>query len=79
VIVAAYAAACSPRTRLVVVDRITSPTTTVLPVAAVAAAARAAGARVLVGPGIFLARAWIPCRHWVAGSWFSPACWWRWA
>jgi len=48
VIVAAYAAACSPRTRLVVVDRITSPTATVLPVAAVAAAARAAGARVLV-------------------------------
>jgi len=48
VIAAAYAAACSPRTRLVVVDRITSPTAAVLPVAAVAAAARAAGARVLV-------------------------------
>jgi isopenicillin-N epimerase len=67
VIVSAYAAACSPRTRLVVVDRITSPTATVVPVAAVAAAVRAAavrgagtsaagaGARVLVdaahGPG----------------------------
>lgn len=37
-IVAAYAAACSPRTRLVVVDQITSSTATVLPVAAVAAA-----------------------------------------
>ena len=65
VIASAYAAACSPRTRLVVVDRITSPTATVLPVAAVAAAVRGAvgaaggdgrdGARVLVdaahGPG----------------------------
>ncbi len=39
VIVSAYAAACSRRTRLVVVDRITSPTATVVPVAAVAAAA----------------------------------------
>ena len=50
VIAAAYAAVSSPRTRLVVVDRITSPTGTVLPVAAVAAAAAAAGAgaRVLV-------------------------------
>ena len=47
-IVAAYTAACSPRTRLVVVDRITSPTATVLPVAAVTAAAKAVGARVLV-------------------------------
>lgn len=47
-IVSAYAAACSPRTRLVVVDRITSPTATVIPVAAVAAAAAAAGATVLV-------------------------------
>jgi isopenicillin-N epimerase len=44
-IVAAYAAACSPRTRLVVVDRITSPTATVIPVGAVAAAV---GAPVLV-------------------------------
>jgi isopenicillin-N epimerase len=48
VIAAAYAAACSPRTRLAVVDRITSPTGTVLPVAAVAAVAAANGARVLV-------------------------------
>jgi isopenicillin-N epimerase len=51
VIAAAYAAACSPRTRLVVVDRITSPTATVVPVDAVAAAVSAAagaGARVLV-------------------------------
>jgi len=48
VIAAAYAAVSSPRTRLVVVDRITSPTGTVLPVAAVAAAAAGAGARVLV-------------------------------
>ena len=44
-IVAAYAAACSPRTRLVVVDRITSPTATVLPVAAITAAVSAAVAR----------------------------------
>jgi isopenicillin-N epimerase len=36
-IVSAYADACSPRTRLVVIDRITSPTATVVPVAAVAA------------------------------------------
>jgi len=51
-IVSAYADACSPRTRLVVIDRITSPTATVLPVAAVSAAVAAAvsgaGARVLV-------------------------------
>ena len=49
-IVSAYAAACSSRTRLVVVDRITSPTATVVPVAPVAAATAAAGAgaRVLV-------------------------------
>jgi len=45
VIVSAYAAACSPRTRLVVVDRITSPTATVVPAAAVAAVT---GARMLV-------------------------------
>src|SRR5580693_8117733 len=48
VIVSAYAAACSRRTRLVVVDRITSPTATVLPVAAVAAAAAGVGTSVLV-------------------------------
>ena len=49
-IVSAYAAVCSRRTRLVVLDRITSPTATVVPVAAVAAAVRAvnAGASVLV-------------------------------
>jgi isopenicillin-N epimerase len=46
-IVAAYAAACSPRTRLAVVDRITSPTATVIPVAAVAAAVAPTGTRVL--------------------------------
>ena len=48
VIVSAYAAACSRRTRLVVIDRITSPTATVLPVAAVAAAVTGTGASVLV-------------------------------
>jgi isopenicillin-N epimerase len=48
VIVAAYAAACSRRTRLVLIDRITSPTATVVPVAAVAAAVAGAGASVLV-------------------------------
>ena len=49
-IASAYADACSPRTRLVVVDRITSPTATVVPVAAVAAAVRSAavGAEVRV-------------------------------
>jgi isopenicillin-N epimerase len=41
-ITAAYAAACSRRTRLVVIDRITSPTATVVPVAAVTAAVGAA-------------------------------------
>jgi isopenicillin-N epimerase len=43
-IVSAYADACSPRTRLVVIDRITSPTATVVPVAAVAAAVKAVNA-----------------------------------
>src|SRR5690349_24201187 len=43
-IAAAYAAACSRRTRLVVIERITSPTATVIPAAAAAAAATAAGA-----------------------------------
>jgi isopenicillin-N epimerase len=47
-IVAAYAAACSARTRLVVVDRITSPTATIIPVAAVAAAVAGPGRSVLV-------------------------------
>jgi isopenicillin-N epimerase len=47
-IVSAYAAACSRRTRLVVLDRITSPTATVIPVAAVAAAVTGTGASVLV-------------------------------
>jgi isopenicillin-N epimerase len=48
-IVSAYAGACSPRTRLVVVDRITSPTATVVPVASVAAAVRSAsGAEAVV-------------------------------
>ena len=46
-IVAAYARARSSRTRLVVVDRITSPTATVVPVAAVTAAV-GADVRVLV-------------------------------
>jgi isopenicillin-N epimerase len=46
-IVSAYARACSSRTRLVVVDRITSPTATVVPVAAVTAAV-GADVRVLV-------------------------------
>ena len=47
-IVPAYAAACSSRTRLVVVDRITSPTATVIPVAAVTAAVAGPGRPVLV-------------------------------
>lgn len=47
VIVSAYAAVCSARTRLVVVDRITSPTATVVPVAAVAGAV-GSGTTVLV-------------------------------
>jgi isopenicillin-N epimerase len=48
VIVSAYAAACSRRTRLAVIDRITSPTATVVPVAAVAAAVGGIGTSVLV-------------------------------
>jgi isopenicillin-N epimerase len=47
-IVSAYTAACSPRTRLVVIDRITSPTATVVPVAAVTAALAGSGTSVLV-------------------------------
>jgi isopenicillin-N epimerase len=47
-IIGAYAAACSSRTRLVVVDRITSPTATVIPVAGVAAAVAGPGRSVLV-------------------------------
>ena len=42
-IVAAYAAACSARTRLVVVDRINSPTATVIPMAAAVAAVTGSG------------------------------------
>jgi isopenicillin-N epimerase len=47
-IVSVYADACSCRTRLVVIDRITSPTATVVPVAAVTAAIAGTGATVLV-------------------------------
>jgi len=47
-IVSAYAAACSSRTRLVVIERISSPTATVIPVAAVAAAVAGPGRSVLV-------------------------------
>jgi isopenicillin-N epimerase len=47
-IVSAYAAACSSRTRLVVIERITSPTATVIPVAAVAAAVAGPGRSLLV-------------------------------
>jgi isopenicillin-N epimerase len=47
-IVSAYAAACSSRTRLIVIDRITSPTATVIPVAAVAAAVAGPGRSLLV-------------------------------
>ena len=47
-IVSAYAAACSARTRLVVIDRITSATATVIPVAAVTAAVAGPGRSVLI-------------------------------
>jgi isopenicillin-N epimerase len=40
-IVAAFSSVCGPRTRLVIVDQITSPTATVLPVAGIAAAVEA--------------------------------------
>ncbi len=54
-VVAAYAEQLSERTRLVVVDQITSPTARMMPVAAVTAAARRSEAMVLVdaahGPG----------------------------
>jgi isopenicillin-N epimerase len=56
-IVSAYADACSRDTRLVVIDRITSPTATVIPVTAVTAALAGTGATVLVdaahAPGQF--------------------------
>jgi isopenicillin-N epimerase len=44
----AIAAALGPRTRLVVIDAVTSPTAVVLPVAEIAARCRAAGVRLLV-------------------------------
>jgi isopenicillin-N epimerase len=47
-IVAAVAGALSPRTRLLVIDHISSPTSLVLPVARIAAAAREAGVPLLV-------------------------------
>jgi isopenicillin-N epimerase len=47
-IIGAYEAACSSRTRLVVIDRITSPTATVIPVAGVTAAVAGPGRSVLV-------------------------------
>ena len=47
-IVSAYAAACSSRTRLVVIDRITSPTATVIPAAAVVAAVAGPDRTVLI-------------------------------
>ncbi|HEX4883178.1 MAG TPA: aminotransferase class V-fold PLP-dependent enzyme [Casimicrobiaceae bacterium] len=54
-IVEAVAGALGPRTRLAVVDQVTSPTGLLLPVAAIAARCRAAGVLVLVdgahGPG----------------------------
>jgi isopenicillin-N epimerase len=54
--VAAVAAVLSPRTRLCVIDHVTSPTALVLPVAEIAALARRHGALVLVdgahGPGM---------------------------
>jgi isopenicillin-N epimerase len=46
--VAAVAAVLSPRTRLCVIDHVTSPTALVLPVAEIAALARRCGAEVLV-------------------------------
>lgn len=54
-IVAAMSVALTPRTRLVVIDHITSPSALVLPIAPIIAACHAAGARVLIdgahGPG----------------------------
>jgi len=54
-VVAAYQEQLSERTRLVVVDQITSPTARIMPVSAVVAAARPTGAMVVVdaahGPG----------------------------
>jgi isopenicillin-N epimerase len=47
-IVAAVTAALTPRTRVAILDHITSPTALVMPIAALIAAGRAAGARVLV-------------------------------
>ena len=47
-LVAAFAAALSPRTRLVIVDHISSPTGVIWPVAEIIALARSRGAQVLV-------------------------------
>jgi isopenicillin-N epimerase len=59
-IAAAYAAACSRRTRLVVIDRITSPTATVVPVAAVSAAVSAAVAAASAGAPVLVDAAHAP-------------------
>jgi isopenicillin-N epimerase len=54
-IVAAIAARLTPRTRLAVIDHITSPSALVLPIAAIVAACHAVGVKILVdgahGPG----------------------------
>lgn len=71
-IVDAFRSGLTTRTRLVVIDHVTSQTATVMPVAEMAAAAREAGARVLVdgahAPGMIPLDLVATGAHWYTGN-----------
>jgi len=82
VVTAAIAERLSAQTRLVVIDLITSATAAILPVAAIAAQARAAGARLLVdaahGPGQIALDLPALGADWVSGNahkWLCLGAW----
>lgn len=67
-IVNAFAAGLGPRTKLAIIDHVTSPTALILPIARMAAAARGTNARILIdgahAPGMFpLDLSRIDCDH----------------